>query len=168
MVSPRLPVEADNPLAFDKLGQVFVRRADYDALHGRIPAKLLRCGADGVVGFELHHGPDANAQRHHCPFRQIELGQQFRRGSLSGLVAWKQFVAEGRYHAVEGTADVRNPVFADEAQEALYQPVHRADGLPGGGFQRGQRKIGAEQFIGAINQVDFQMSFLLSSISATV
>ena len=150
------PVETDDSLALYELSQVLVWRADYYALHGGVGAKLSCRRSDGVIGLELHHRPDADAQRRNRPLRQFELGQQFRWRAFAGLVPREQVVAEGRYHAVESAPDVSDPILADEAQHALDQPMHRPYRLTGRRLQRRHGEMRAEQLIGAVNQIYVQ------------
>ena len=76
MIDVLAPVELDHPRPPHALGEVLVRGAHEDLLHRPVVGGHGRGRGQGVVGFELHHGPDHHPQRHQGGFEEGELGHE--------------------------------------------------------------------------------------------
>ena len=110
--------------------------------------------SQGVIRLQLHHRPHRQAQGRRHPLRQGKLGQQLRGNASSGLVVSKEFVAKGMDDAVKSHADIGNARLSQQQQQGLRQAAHRRHFPPVRSLQRGQGKVGAEQFVSAVNQVE--------------
>ena len=136
------------------LRQVLVRRADY---HLTDPGVILPAdggGGDGVVGFELGHGPDHQPQRPGRPLRQLKLRLDVLGHTVAGLVPVKQVISEGLDHVVESAGDVGHVFLPQQNQQGLYQPAGGGDLPPVRGLDGRQAVVGPEQLVSAIQQVN--------------
>jgi hypothetical protein len=104
------PVQLHHPVVDDALGQVLVGSAYEDLLHFRILG--CHCGGrrQGVIGLELHHGPDAHAQRLQRRLEDVELRAKRRIDAVSGLVTGPQVVAERLDDVISGHSNVSSAV----------------------------------------------------------
>ena len=67
------PVPAHDSLAADQLRQILVRRTDDDLAHGFVGREAFGGRGDRIIGLELHHRPDHNAEGGRGLLRQREL-----------------------------------------------------------------------------------------------
>ena len=75
-----MPVEADDARAAHALGQVLVGRADHDLLDAGVVARQrAAAGGQRVVGLELDHRPDDDAERARPPARRAGTAPSARR-----------------------------------------------------------------------------------------
>ena len=77
---------------------------------GRVLGGHRGCRSEGVVGLELDHRPQGDAQGVECRFEDRELGPQLGSDAGAGLVAGPEIVAEGLDDMVGGHADMGGPV----------------------------------------------------------
>ena len=89
--------------------------------------KRAAAAARRVVGLELHHRPDDEAERPRRPLGELELRQQVRVDAGARLVAGVQPVAERLDDVVEGAGDVRHARRREEHPQAAQQADRRAD-----------------------------------------
>ncbi len=125
-IANRFPLAVDlhDAIATHALGQVLVGRPDADLLHPLISRGDLRRRGQGVVGFQLDHGPYDHS---HCRERfleRMELREQHGLDALPGLVLGPEVVAERLDDVIGGHPDVSRSGL-DHLQ---YRMQHAADG----------------------------------------
>ena len=101
------PIQLDDARAADALREILVGRADQHALDARVRGGRCRRRRQRIVGLELDHRPDGDAERRQRLFEQRELREEVGVDALAGLVAGPQIVAERLDHVVGRDADVR-------------------------------------------------------------
>ena len=143
VITPRAPVELDDALADDALGQVLVRRADEHLVDAGIVVRDGRGRGEGVVGLELGHRPHPHAEGLEGLLEQPELGLQLGRDLGAGLVAGPQVVAE-RLDDVIGrhARDASRPWTSSEATDQTHAPRRAHLGAVGGRARRAGRRTG--------------------------
>ena len=148
------PVELhDAEPVVDDLGEVLVGGADEDAVHPGVLSGLHRRCAHGVVGLVLDHGEDPEARRREHRLEQRELGEEFRRHALAGLVALEHLVAEGLDHLVGGDADVGGALLEHSEDRADDRPRGRHLAAVGR-HVRWHREVVAEQLVRSVDEVN--------------
>ena len=146
-------VELDDVGATDALSEILVGGADEDLLGALVVAAKGSCGRQGVVGFELDHGPGDDAEGGEGFFEQGELGEELGRGAVAGLVAGVEIVAEGFDDVVGGDAEVGGAFF-DHLEHG------GEDASDGGDLHallvlHGRKGVEvAEELVGAVDEVD--------------
>ncbi len=155
------PVPEHDPVVDDELGHVLVGRADDDPLDARVGREPPGGRPDGVVGLELDHRPQDDAERLDGGLGDGELGQQLGRHPGRRLVAGVQVVAERFDDPVRGAADVGRALLPEQEQELVAQAPTRptagsrrdrgpaAAGRSGPGTaRRSRRPGGAARWVG--------------------
>ena len=150
------PVPQHDPLVDDELGHVLVRRADEDLLDPRVVARSARRPPrDRVVGLELDHRPQDDAERLDGRLGDRELGEQLGRHPGRRLVAREEVVAERLDDPVRGAADVRRALLAQQEQELVAQPGHARQRDPvAPEDRRPRREMRPEQLVGRVDEVE--------------
>ncbi len=151
-------VPADDAHPRDQLCQVLVRRADHDLLHAGLVLQAERTRCQGIVGLELHHGPDHNAQRGNSSLCHGELSQQVRVDAGARLVSREEIVAEGLDDVVEGAGDMRHAGRGDERHETPEKADGGADLPAVWALSRRRAEVVAKELIGAVDQMDLHCS----------
>ncbi len=126
----RADVELHDARAADALRQILVGRPDDHATHPLVPRRNRRRCRQGVVGLELHHRPDDDAERRERLFEQRELRQQIRLDAFARLVAAPEIVAEGLDHVVGRDTDVRGSVLDESQHGSASTPLTAATSWP--------------------------------------
>ena len=156
-VSTAIPTDHLSRCIRDQLGQVFVWRANYDLLDTRLVAEAHSSSGNRIVGFKFNHRPNHDAQRSNRLLSQRKLSQERRVNTFAALVARIQIVAEGGDDVIERARDMRRARLRDQRQQAAEQAKRRADLAAIRRFF-GRRTIkAAEQFVGAVYQVNFHI-----------
>ena len=125
-IANRFPLAVDlhDAIATHALGQVLVGRPDADFLHPLIPGGDLRRRRQGVVGFQLDHGPYHHSHRRERFLERLELREQRGLDALPGLVVGPEVVAERLDDVIGRHTDVSRSGL-DHLQ---YRMQHAADG----------------------------------------
>ena len=130
-------------------------RAHEDPLDRGVGGETDRGGGDGVVGLELDHRPEHDAERLDGGLGDGELRQQLGRHAGRRLVAGEEVVAERLDDPVRGAADVRGALLAEQVQELVAQPRHarEVDAVPPED-RRPRREVRPEELVGGVDEVD--------------
>src|ERR1044072_311522 len=146
-------VHLNDPVAADALGEVLVVRPDTHLLHDFLLGSNMRRGREGVVRFQLDHGPNDDSHGGERILERLELRRECGIDALPCFVAGPERVAEGLDDVIGGDADVGSPLL-DHLQDCVE---HAGDGT--------ERRIfllfsvahaveEAEQLVRAVDEVD--------------
>jgi hypothetical protein len=72
----RAPIELDDPVTPHALRQILVRRAHDDLVDARVGRGHGRRRGERIIGLELDHGPDDDAECAERILQRLELGVQ--------------------------------------------------------------------------------------------
>ena len=133
-VLPAVPL--DDARADHALAHVLVDRADPHLLDALVRRRVRGRRRDRIIGLELDHRPDLQAERRRRTLGERELRDQPFVEALAGLVAGEQVVAERFDHVVERDAAVRDLARAQQHRE-------RAAGTSASRRPRGPRAAAA-------------------------
>ena len=123
-------------------------------------------GRDRVVGLELDHRPEHDAQRLDRGLGDGELVEELGRHPGRRLVAGEEVVAERLDHPVRGAADVRGALLAEQVQELVAQPRDARQVDPVAAEDRRARRVErAEQLVGGVDEVDLHRRVSRSAVS---
>jgi hypothetical protein len=149
------PVAEDDPIVDDALGHVLVGGADDDLLHRRISPEPGGGRADRVVGLELDHRPEDDAERLDRRLGDRELGEECRIHAGRRLVAREQVVPERLDDPIRGGGDVGRPFFPEQVEELIAQPGHPGQDLAARPEDiRSRGVVGTEELVGRVDEVD--------------
>ena len=110
---------------------------------------------DRVVGLELDHRPQDDAERLDGGLGDRELGEQLGRHPGRRLVAREQVVAERLDDPVGRAPDVRRALLAEQVQELVAQPGHaRQRDAVAPEDRRARREMRPEQLVGRVDEVE--------------
>jgi len=104
--APRAPVELDDTVAAHTLREILVGRAHDDLLDARVGRGHGRRRGQRIVGLEVDHGPDDDAERAQRLLQRPKLPVQERVHPLARLVLRPECVAERFDHVIGGHADM--------------------------------------------------------------
>src|SRR5882762_8007400 len=123
----RLAVHLNHPVATDALRQILVRCPDAYFLHPFIFGGEARGRGEGIVGFQLTHGPHDHAHRGECIFERMKLREQCRFDAVTRLVARPKSITEGFDDVIGRHAEMGRPLF-DHLQHGMQHAVYSAAG----------------------------------------
>src|SRR5438034_3599842 len=153
----RSAIQLDYAIVFHALCQVLVGGADVNTGHCRDSAKRQRCTGESVVRLQFDHRPDYNSHVFERLLKQRELCEQARIDPLTRLVPRPEIVAEGLDHVIGRDADVRNSRFKHPSNTSQHSPRRRDLLTPPARMRRHSVEV-AKKLVGAIDEVDFQLS----------
>lgn len=149
-------IPRDDALADHALAEVLVRRGEHHALDARVAREARGRGGDGVVGLEVDHRPDDDAERSAGALRELELAEQIGVDPLARLVAVEERVSKRLDHVIERDAEVRDLLAREQALEAAYERAHGADLAPRRRARARRAEEHAEQLVRPVEEVDVQ------------
>jgi hypothetical protein len=137
------------------LRHVLVGGADDDPLDAVLGGEPLRGGGDRIVGLELDHRPEHDAERLDRSLGDRELGEELGVHPGLGLVAGVALVAERADDAVGRAADVRRTLVAEEVEELLDESGHaREEQAVAAADRRARGEVRPEQLVRRVDEVD--------------
>jgi hypothetical protein len=153
-------------LSAHALAEILIGRQDDDLVEGVRPAR--GCSCQRVVGLELDHRPDDDAESPQRLLGELELRQQIGRYSLTGLVSHEELVAEGLDDVVEGGTHMRDVGLAQQRQRRTDQPAHGSHRPSLRRMLVRKREVGAEELVGSVEQVQLHLHPSVTSNPSTV
>ena|SRR5438132_568180 len=139
----------------DALGEILVRGADDDSLDGRVGGPAVGGRGNRIVGLELDHRPQDEAQRLDGALGDRELVEQLGRHADARLVAGKQVVAKRLDDTVRRARDVRGAFFAEQEQQLLDEAGYAREDDPVAARHRRTRCVmRAEELVGRVDEVE--------------
>ena len=150
---PRAAVELDDAMADDALGEVLVGGADQHLVDATVVRRHRRRRREGVVGLELDHRPDPNAEGLEGLLEQGELGPELRSHLGTRLVAGPQVVAKRLDDVIGGDPDVGDALGEERRHRPEHAPRRSHLGPVVGSRGRPAEEL-AEELVGAVDQVD--------------
>ena len=152
---PCASIQLDDAVMPHTLRKIFVGRADNHAFNTRIGGRSRRAGCQCIVGFEFNHRPDHHTGQPECLLEQWKLRQQVGIDASTSLVARPEIIAERLNHMIGGHGEVRD-AGAEHSQHGSHDPSNCGD-FTTGIVARGRQRVKVpEQFVRAVNQIDFQ------------
>ncbi len=145
-------VELHDAGVTDALAEVLVGGADDGALDAGIGGGHRGAGREGVVGFELHLGPDRDAEGAQGVLDQGELSQERRFDSGAGLVAGPEIVSK-RFDDVIGGDTHMGGALLEELQDGADDAAGGAHVNPIGVEVFRHREVVTEQLIGPVDEM---------------
>ncbi len=149
----RSPVQLDDAGPAHALREIFVRRADHDALDARVGGSGRRRGRQRVVGLELDHRPHDDPRRGQRLFEQRELREQIGLDALARLVSRPQAVAERFDDVIGRHPDVRRPT-PEQGPDRGEDAADGGDLAPLRIAPRRERIIVAKQLVRAVHDMN--------------
>ena len=146
-------VEQNHALPFNTLREVFVWRTDVDPFDALMLAEALDRGREGIVSFEVHHGPHDKAKRCRRAFRQGKLRPQLGLDPFAGLVAVEHLVAKRFDHVIKRDCHVGHFVLTQQCDHRAKQATHRANFDSARPARFGCAEIRAIEFVGTVDQM---------------
>ena len=150
----RAPIELNDTVAPHALRQILVGRAHDDLLDARIGGGHRSGGGQRIVGLELDHGPNDDAERAQRLLERLELAVQQRVDALARLVVRPERVAERFDDVIGGHSHVRGAAFehaengsddtTDRPELRRRAPVER---------RRGREEV-AEQLVRPVDEMN--------------
>src|SRR4051812_3817465 len=151
------PIELYDTCAAHALGEVLVGRADHNAIDVWIVRGRAGCRRERIIGLELHHRPDGDAERGERLFEQRELREQIGVNPGARLVSGPQPVPEGFDHVIGRDPEVVGALAnqgENRCDHGTYCPNLAAVAVASGR----DRIIMPKQLVGAVDDVDVHAS----------
>ena len=147
------PIHLHHPVAPNTLREILVVGPDAHLLDPFVCRRQVRRGGEGVVGFQLDHGPDHDAHRGQRLFERLELRPEHPIDARAGLVVGPEFVPEGFDDVIGGDAEMGR-VLLDHLENRVEHAHDRTVGLVLPLVEAALAVELAEEFVGAVDEVD--------------
>ena len=83
------------------------------------------------------------------------MGEKVFRDAVAGLVPVEKVIPERFDDVIEGAGYEVGALLSKQEEERLYQPGNGADGTPVGGAAGRRPEVSSEEFVCAVNEVEF-------------
>ena len=152
---PLTAIHLHDSRAADALCQILVGSADEHLLDAAVDRRCHRRRRERIIGFELHHRPDDDAQCAERFLEQRKLAEEIRIDPFTGLVARPQLIAE-RLDDVIGRDGHVGRAALHQAEHGADDPAHCAHLAAVSITRRWNGVVVPEQLVGAVDQMDLQ------------